>query len=358
MPTIIRAIDLGYGHTKFSIGPTDEANRVEVRSFPSFAPNANVIGEGFSTRHDVVEVSVRDSRDKDAKYVVGPEAQQIAGPNYIHPRDHKYVLSDQYLALCLGALYYMKLPSHVINLLVVGLPLTTFVSHKEDLRGRLVGKHRLPDWKFTDNRRMIDVEIQNVLIVPQPFGPVFEVAAQPEGAELTDEPYVAFDLGYYTFDWVKGLRIKPDPSRSGSQPGGMNKVIQLINDQIASDVLKLDPKFKNFNLMTTGRANLEEGLRTGIVKCGMGEFEIVRYMPKIKDLLRTYVKAAANSIGDSADIQSIVVAGGGASLIEDIVRDEFMFIPRVLMAKEPQLAICRGFQRMGEEKLANQVAVA
>jgi plasmid segregation protein ParM len=131
---IVRALDLGWGFAKYTVMGE---HGIEFHSFPSLAPKHTGIDLSGSLmgRRDTVVVSVQGS-----KYEVGPDSSDLDPNDSTRNLSDGYVYSDQYMAVFLGSLHYMKTP--VIDLLVVGLPLSHL--HLADHLKKLVrGAHEV-----------------------------------------------------------------------------------------------------------------------------------------------------------------------------------------------------------------------
>jgi plasmid segregation protein ParM len=74
--------------------------------------------------------------------------------------DNDHVLSPEYLAVACGAMTYMRVQT--IDLLLVGLPVSTFALKKTALENRLTGMHDLGTGK--------KVSVRKVRVLAQPHG--------------------------------------------------------------------------------------------------------------------------------------------------------------------------------------------
>ncbi|MFC6522614.1 hypothetical protein ACFQAT_25710 [Undibacterium arcticum] len=159
--TTTRAIDVGHGNTKFTTA--DGEFEFGCKVFPSIAPQPrNSLGMtgGVLSAGEFIEVEIDG-----ASYVVGRDSETAESSSTMRLMDAEYSLSNIYMALVRGALYYMKTPK--IDMLVLGLPLTTFESHREKLRERMVGGHTIPNPHLKANPgapAKMSVQVANVRI--------------------------------------------------------------------------------------------------------------------------------------------------------------------------------------------------
>src|SRR2546427_11245176 len=126
MAAIVRAVDVGFGNTKFVTGVS--AGAIECDHFASLAypgvrdSSADAIGG----RRRPICVPIEG-----LFYEVGPDihlAADVFRPNHLNDQ---FAESHAYLALLRGALYYMRVER--IDLLVVGLPVAAFLARKASL---------------------------------------------------------------------------------------------------------------------------------------------------------------------------------------------------------------------------------
>src|ERR1044071_4551714 len=150
---VIRSIDIGFGFTKFNKRVDDE---LVYDSFISLAPRSSKI-DSLSMLNDRETVVVTiDGSD----YEVGSDSYLLESVDSTRTLNEQYINTTQYKALFYGALHYMN--EEVIDLLVVGLPVSNFKSQNQKLQEGMKGIHKI-------NAHMT-VEVKNVLVVMQPMG--------------------------------------------------------------------------------------------------------------------------------------------------------------------------------------------
>lgn len=105
---MVRAIDIGYGNTKFVAGHS-HGMEIQCSIFPSIASHAAAganLGGGVFQRRNTVRVSVDD-----VVYEVGKDARLAQDASYGRALTPDYCLSDAYLALVRGAIFNMDVPN-------------------------------------------------------------------------------------------------------------------------------------------------------------------------------------------------------------------------------------------------------
>src|SRR5882672_448152 len=161
VPPIVRAVDIGFGNTKFVTGVGE--GRIDCDHFASVAypslrdSSADAIGG----RRRTVSIPIEG-----LFYEVGPEVHLAADAFRPSHLNDQFAASNAYLALLRGALHYMRVDH--IDLLVVGLPVATFLARKTALERLATGEHELGK-----GRKIV---VSKALAVAQPQGALVHFA--------------------------------------------------------------------------------------------------------------------------------------------------------------------------------------
>ena len=331
---VVRAIDVGYGNTKYS--SLVSASDIQCGVFPSLAPQASTgpdLASGLMQKRNTVVVDVEG-----VKYEVGEDARLAQDATHGRVLDPDYSMTAAHMALMKGALYYMGQPR--IDLLVLGLPVNTFKKYEKLLAARVIGKHTVPARSKDGEMKDGLVEIANCRVIPQPIGAFFDYSLRAGTYErMRSQTNLLIDIGYYTLDWIVAEGVKMNNSRSDALPGGMSAVLRAMADAIGSE---LGEQITDLSL-------LEDAIRTGANPYFYGkEFDITEYKKLGKAKAEQFVSVLVNKVGSSMDISNIILAGGGASFFHDVLSDKF---PRheIITTRDPVFANVRGFQRAGQQ---------
>ncbi len=323
---IVRALDVGYGHTKLVTGIAGpKASDIRCASFPSRA---------YPSSRDPTKSLGADGRRTWAMpigglfYEVGPDVMLAAdafGATQIHG---DYIDSPQYLALARGALRMMKL--EVIDLLVVGLPVAHFAAKKSALEKLMVGRHDVGGGKA--------VLVRHALAMAQPNGALVDYAAQHEKIEaMQNDHSLVIDPGSRTFDWLvaKGMRLSH--KRSHSIDRGVSHILQLIADDISEEI----------KVPYTDLEAIDIALRTGkSLTVYQQTYDMRRMRPMVEIVVQDAVAAMMNRIGAAYNVQHVILVGGGAFLFRKAVKATFSN-HQILTVKDPVFANVRGYQIAG-----------
>jgi plasmid segregation protein ParM len=334
MSSIVRAIDVGYGFTKF-VTAHARGNQFDCQVFPSLAPVAssrNLSQASYQTRNTI------DIMINGVKYEVGPDVLLATKATFTRDLGTDFAGSDPYLALNMAALYYIQEP--VIDLLVVGLPVDRVVSRGELLKTRLTGEHHLPHDR--------SVFVREVLPLAQPLGGYIEFQMQ-RGSYLKhrDNTALIIDPGYCTLDWITAHGIKPIEGRSGAYDGGMQRILTAIAHSLS----------ESRQTPYTYLEKIDAGLRTGKFRINSEPVDLTPHLPSALAYVEEALNAMQQSTGDCQDIDKILMVGGGAGFFQPVVQKRFPN-HQVEVMDTSVFSNVKGFQRIGESILAKRGQVA
>lgn len=335
---VTAAIDVGYGHTKYS---WIKNGQIAIGSIPSIAPLIGSAsrrnGNGIHLPGSVLKKRNTVTVEVDANlYEVGPEASMATDSMYARQLDAEYCMSAPYMALLRGALAMMGLTK--IDLLVVGLPLTNFAKYRGALQKKIVGEHQVPI-----AGKLETVVIKEVVTLPQVVGTLLDQAISNRQILDRNHTSLVIDPGFFTLDWMVSRGQVPVESRSHAIEGGVSFVLKEIGQQITRSH-HLSQGIKDLALLETAVTEKKMWLFDSEVSI---ENEIAHGQAKAGQLVREIV----SGVGNSSDLRLIVLAGGGAHLFETAVREAF---PRnkLVVADDPMYSNVRGYLAAGRQVLA------
>ena len=338
---IVRAIDVGFGNTKF-VDQHDHGADIVCSLIPSVAPQTSAgpdLSGGVIQRLNTVTVEVDG-----LSYEVGKDARLAQDSTYGRILDSAYPESAQYLALIRGALFYMR--QDVIDMLVVGLPVNTIDTYHDILMQRLVGEHPVPvmirgkDELWVPTNETKTVMVKKVKVKAQPVGAFFDYSIRNKlYNDMRTQMNLIIDPGFFTLDWVVAKGIKVLRARSDALPGGMSAILKAMAESIGS---KIDAQI-------TDVAVLDDAIRFGKQPKFYGKpFDMTEDIRIGKEKARQFVNVLANKVGNNGlDIDNIVLAGGGAAFFYDVIQEKFTK-HKIVIAEDPVFSNVRGFQLAGE----------
>ena len=336
MSSIIRAIDVGYGNTKYTTGHDD--NGICCGIMPSLAVKE-------SQRH--LTVGLKDKRDTQlvtvngSKLEVGTDVTTLIDLHQSHPLHSQYSESDAYTALHYGALLKMDV-SH-IDLLVLGLPVHLLNTRSAVLKNKFLGDIQIND----DTSITIDM----VSVVAQPMGGYVHYVNQNA---LSGKPAfkkqktLIIDPGYYTFDWLVAEGYSPLEQFSGAHEGGMSAILKNIASEIEQDK-KINPQLLPYKNL----AEIDLGMRTGKFHLYGQSINLNDYISEANKYAKSVFDVLINEAGHGHDIEKIVLVGGAAAYFKHAA--EYYFPNHnVHIMPNSIFANVRGFQLLGEAFSVNR----
>ena len=333
MSKTVRAIDLGFGNVKYVVGHTDQ--EVKCASFPSLAytsakdPGARPAAE----RRRTVAIPIDGTF-----YEVGPDVHLAADTFRATQLNDQYVESPEYLALVRGALSYMKVG--VIDLLVVGLPVSSFQARKAYLERAMSGVHDIGGGRT--------VEVRKAIALAQPQGALaYYTAAFHKQKTIEQEQSLIIDPGSRTFDWLlsRGMRLVLKVSSSVNR--GMSDVLKTIAHEISSDIGRPYSDLPAIDL----------ALRTGKpLMIYQKPYDLTPILPTARAVARRAVSSMMEWITEDYSIQNVILVGGGAFMFKDAVKAAFPN-HKIQVVKDPMFANVKGFQLAGDNFLKGQSTV-
>jgi plasmid segregation protein ParM len=332
---IIRAVDVGYGDTKYV--RNSAGGRIECEVFPSLAFEAKTTRpvDSLGGRRRTAIVTVGEHR-----YEVGPDVQYAANRFVARNYHDRYIETDEYAALTGGAIAFMRVPH--VDVLALGLPVETFLSK----RAKLV---KLARRSFEISGRKEPVEVRRVVVFAQPHGAMFSVAAEStNGKELLEAMTLVVDVGSRTFDYLAVQKMKVFDSMSGSVNRGVSDIVRAIAEEISEDLAQ----------PVRDLSTIEKALRTRkpVEMMGM-TYPIERFQPIVQKVAKQAVQQMLGTIPGIEVFRNVIMVGGGATLFRKAVETYFS-AHNVVVASDPVFANVKGFQRMAEMTFRSREAVA
>ena len=331
---IVRAIDVGYGHVKWTEG-RDNFGEIIAESFPSQAPLST---EGKGTPQVMLQRDTFVVPVNGKHYVVGRQVKHEIGKNQeLEQLDSNFALSDGYTARLYGALNYMlpSLPtSRTIDFLMLGLPLTTINQNAEPLMARFVGRHVI-------NTKGDAVTIKNCAVYPQPLGGYAAYLQRPLARHSQPPTALVVDIGYNTVDWVTCEGMVDNPSLSDAVERGMSGFLREVAKSVISASGIPESESAVVRMLDNYLINGGEFRLAGKL------IDISKHTDTGNMILEQAAQAIKNNIGVGGSIDLIIVSGGGAKLYAPWIKKQFPH-HEIITLPSPSLANVRGFHQFGE----------
>ena len=333
MEPVVRALDVGFGHTKF-VSSVD-GSEVRCAHFPSVAypTEGDETTDPMGGRRKTVGIPIDG-----LIYEVGPDVHLAADVFNAKQMHERYSETPEYLAMLRGALHYMKVER--IDLLVVGLPVAAFKAKKHAALERLVlGRH--------DVGRGKTVQVERARVVPQPQGALMYYGhVHNRVAEIRKERSLIIDPGARTFDWLVTQGMQLVEKKSHSVNRGMFDVLQAIASGISKST---GTQFREYDLID---AALRGGRNPVIFQ---EEYDLSKHLPLARKVAEQAIGEMLHYVGDASDIKNIILVGGGAFFFKKTIKEAFPK-HRIHELKDALYANVKGFQLAGVEYAKTLIA--
>jgi plasmid segregation protein ParM len=330
MNAVVRSIDVGYGFTKFVV--EDTPNGPRCASFPS---TACLNTRDTSKTLAAEKLSAWAIPIGDVFYQVGPDVHLVADAFRATQLHEQYICTPEYMALARGAMRAMQVES--IDLLVVGLPVAMFAGSKALLEKLMTGRHSLGGG--------CSVTVRQAKAMAQPHGALIDYASRQEAVvRMQNEYSLVIDPGSRTFDWLLAKGMKLSHKRSHSVDRGMWDILNLIADDISSEI----------GAPYTNLEAIDQALRRRKpLTVYQKPYRLSRMAPIVEGVARQAIGAMMRRIGAAYDVQNVILVGGAAFLFRKAVHEAFKS-HEVINVEDPFFANVRGYQIAGRNLLLSR----
>lgn len=339
----VAAIDVGYSGTKYATRPAAD-KPVQCGSFPSLAPvlsslDADHIAPKQRSNGFVLQIN-------GLKYFVGVDSHTLINAVEMRPVERNYARTGRYLALAQGALAYIAEATcagtqvRLANL-VVGLPLTTFRTHRDDLIARLKGVHEIPNYRGTG---FISVTVESVHVLMQPAGALIDFAKRDCG--MLHGASLVCDVGGGTLNYLVTLDgFKPSSARSGANEIGILACCNAVAEALNPD----------WTMQSDMIDRIDHAIRHHAPFAVLGTtYNPATYWPFVQRKVEQSLSQMEARIGNLDNFARILMTGGGAGVFADVLMAKHPRVkPIVKVEVDSVLSNVRGFFSAGERIAAS-----
>ena len=323
------SIDVGFGQTKWAVRLENE---IVTGSLPSLAPTVSATTvstiNGSLSKRSTIKVDIDGY-----SFEVGPDVHlAMGGVNSGRSLSDDFPTTRNYKALLYGALYYAGIDN--VDILTLGLPVHTMSQYADLLKGMFTEPVVINGRKITVGR---------VIVIPQPVGSLAKFGADHMEDMKDRQTRLVVDIGYVTTDWVVASGFDMIDGRSGGRVGGVSHILKQVSEQIAA---KYNPGTKFDRIERIDEA-LVSGRSLKFFKHDISKKELEELLLSARPLIEETVKEIKTRVGEVDDLNSILLAGGGADFFEPIIRSTFP-MNDVYVMDNPTFTNAVGFLIVGE----------
>ena len=324
-------VGLDIGHSTVKVAFTNRAGDPQTLIFPSaVSPAIDISDDAEAGRalDDTVFVS-------GSKMFVGDTAELQGRNNTQNNVSETWIDTVEYQALTMAA--YKKTIQAGANitpntLFVVGLPTSLYKSQRDKLRA------------LTQN---IVGHTHEVKVLPQSLGAfqsiMFDANGQPsQGRSLTTESWGVIEVGYFSTDFMV-MRGHNGKARWIEDASGICSGVRVAAERL-SRILSDEIKVNNKSI-TVSPKEAETALVTGYIR-HFGKIDVTDKVQRATSIITDEVLRSASRYleSEAATLDGIVLAGGGAPLVENAIKSLW---PHVVTPENPRFVVAEGFRRFG-----------
>ena len=319
-------VDIGYGFTKVA----------GVDRIPRVMPSIVGSNEELSYRSDIGDrVKITPLILNGHSYLIGEAAKRFSRHRY-RIFDSTWAESPYYLLLFVSALMAMrveKLPDDSAAV-VTGLPVSHYTQERvkqiQDLLSQAL-KVQTPGGEAL-------VKVENVKVIPQPFGSYFDLVLNDDGKlkepETIRDRVGIIDIGFQTTDLALAT-----PQFIEVSSGSLEVGVRSVADQLSRDLARN-------HSVTLDTTEAEEVLRHRRVKL-FGESIDLSEMIEIRtrEVAEVILSYAHSLWGRGEKLDRLILAGGGAN----IFRSYFSGYRNLHVPSDPSLSNVRGYLKLARK---------
>lgn len=330
-------IDIGFGFTK----AVKERDNIIFKS---------ILGEAAEIQYteallDEAEVDEFLHLEIDgAAHFVGELAERQSNVRFF-TLDQGQFVSRFAKPLALTALGRLS-SSHVPINLVTGLPIGHYRQHKNDFAKMLTGKHTVTIISRDGSREEKSININKVMVVPQPFGSLFDTMLTDEG-KLKDKRFLqekigVIDIGFRTCDYTVSDKMRYSERGSRTTESGIARGFNIIAS-----------KLREKSGVNVELYRLYEAVEKGSIKIRGQEFDLKSLTEQVfKQLATTIANEVDRLWADDWDMDAMIITGGGGKVLESSLKSQLT--GEILSApdesQDPRFRNVRGYDKYGRYK--------
>lgn len=310
-------LDLGYNEVK---GVADSRRF----SFPSVVGTPNI--SRFSMNGGVNDIVIEsDGRH----WLVGTGTQTSRFVS--RPEGRDWLTTDEYGLLIQAAMSELSTATSLELFVVSGLPVSFYETDVDKIKDRLLGEHKIS----RHDRKAQTFRVVDCRILMQGVGVALALALDSAGrladSDIATGRLGVIDVGGKTTNFVSIYRLRDQPAETASiQVGGWDAVRDMA-DFLDRTYPGLDLKDHEISDMIRARSLNYDG-------------ETIDLSTVVDEILepmgRSIVSKSSQLWNGGKRLDRIIVAGGGALLLGDMIRRE---LSRAVIADQPVFANATGY---------------
>lgn len=302
----VLAADIGFGYTKTTDGRQSQIFK-------------SVIGEANEAPFS--EALLSGQKQHPRHFKLGEEAFFVGDLAESQSRGRQFTLDpQQFLSkhakqLALAGLSPFAPDGEPIRL-VTGLPISFFRRYRDAITALLKGRHALTAVHPDGRREEKQLYIEQVRVVPQPFGSLFNLMlndlGKPASQRFLTQKIGIVDVGFRTADFTISDRSKYSERGSVSTDAG-----------ISSAYTQVATWLQEKSGVTVELFRLYDAVARGNIKIRGKSYDIAPVVQQAFQALAQRIASDANRLWtDDWDIDAIVITGGGGQVLAPMLASQ------------------------------------
>jgi len=321
------AVDVGYSAVKGIAG----AERV---LFPSLV-GTPVPESRFSIKRNQRALAVTGN----GHYVPVGDTALLQSRYAAGRKDPEWVLGAEWLTLFQCALSELVTTPFARISLVTGLPVGDWNAFNDQLYDRLAHQTFAFRRIGRDKQR---VEVENVIVVTQPYGALLDMALDGSGKILDDvwsnRRVGIVDIGGNTLNLLTVQAFEEVTQLTTSDTFGLLRALDGVRDSLKANFKRFDPDTHE----------VSEWLVSGLFRQGGKEHQLWPYAePFLAPLIDLVLTKIYDTWPEAGRFDALLLSGGGAAILgqrlQERMRGEFA---NVAIAADPRWANVRGYYKL------------
>ncbi len=322
-------LDLGYGQVKCM---AENGRRVcfESRIAPAEFIRFQIDIDGQNKPNGLI---LHDPEE--GPLFIGEMASRQGRPGAIRsPRDRNRVTDPITTHLTDAALAMLFPRTNQARVrIVTGLPVD-YYRDAHQLAQHLLGTHEI-----LLESRSLTVEVEDVLVVPQPFGALLSLILDEEGKLMSDAMDLVegrvgvLDIGSFTTDMILVDGLEYIEARSTSLEVGVSTAVEMIRKVLLDDYR-----------VTYEAHEIEQAMKRGWLVINGEKHELNGLASERLDPIARAIDSKSRTTWNMSTLTAMVLAGGGALALRPWLEPRFT---QAIYAPDPAMANVNGFLRYG-----------
>ena len=333
----IIGLDVGFGFTKGTNGKDTVLFKSVLGDAADIQYREPLLGSHGPETHLHLELNGQE-------YFVGDLAERQSATRSF-TLDHDKLVTGGAKPLGLTALALRNDGSTPIRL-VAGLPINQYRRHKKHITEAFQGRHEVTLIDALGERRVASLNVQQVRVIPQPYGSLYELGLDHSGRKLAEEKVGIIDVGFRTTDLTIADRMRYSERGSRTTDAG-------ISQAFASVAAKLQEK----SGVSIELYRLFDAVMKGSIRIRGKGYDLRTLTEKIFAELAAAIALDVDRLwAEDWDIDAIVLTGGGGAILGPHLKP--LLNGDVISPDnggDPRLTNVKGYRKYGT-KLWRQVA--